>query len=550
MNKLSLIVIILTTIFAVSSFAAVIHIPGDFPTIQAGIDSTVNGDTVLVAGGIWTGTGNRSLDFSGRNIVVKSETGPYLCILDCQYNSRGINFHSGESREAVFAGFTILHGRPVADGGAVRIQDSSPTIRNCYFLSGSATGSSSGGGIFIGAGSRPLIDRCLISGNYADYRGGGICVNPGAEPIIRNCSIVSNTCQRGGGVYLSDSLRVEIVNCIIEGNQSGIYISGRAQAGINYCDFNNNMFGNITGTPPPNFGRIVTVNNNGDSCDIYHNLLFNPQFHATAGDSAYFLRPNSPCIDAGDPVSPRDPDHTIADIGALYYHHETVQLSITLLYPPLIIPPGGGYIHFILDIHYNYGSPLSNLDIWSEAVLPNGHHIGPFMRRSGINLAQGASITRQTQQVVPRSAPSGWMTYFVYIGVYPDSILGDDSVEFYKLTGEDAYHLDSEREFSGWHENSPQPTRGGNPSEPVSFNVHPNPFNEKTVASFELRAANQVRLAVYDISGREAAVLAEEWYPAGHHSMLFDASNLPSGVYFARLTAGDLTQTRKLLLVK
>ncbi len=63
----------------------------------------------------------------------------------------------------------------------------------------------------------------------------------------------------------------------------------------------------------------VTTNVNGDSCDAYFNIQENPLFADTAAGN-YHLTEDSPCIDAGDPSSPLDPDGTIADIGAYYYN--------------------------------------------------------------------------------------------------------------------------------------------------------------------------------------------------------------------------------------
>ena len=80
--------------------------------------------------------------------------------------------------------------------------------------------------------------------------------------------------------------------------------------------------------------------------------------------------------------------------------------------------------------------------------------------------------------------------------------------------------------------------------------AHPNPFNAETIISFELRASSCVKLAVYDIGGCEVARLIDGWQSAGNHQAAFDASNLPSGVYFARLSAGNESQTRKMLLLK
>lgn len=80
--------------------------------------------------------------------------------------------------------------------------------------------------------------------------------------------------------------------------------------------------------------------------------------------------------------------------------------------------------------------------------------------------------------------------------------------------------------------------------------IHPNPFNPETVITFELPAAGKVSLVIYDLQGREAARLVDGFQPAGIHRMTFDGSRLSSGVYFARLTAGNFQQTQKLLLVK
>lgn len=84
----------------------------------------------------------------------------------------------------------------------------------------------------------------------------------------------------------------------------------------------------------------------------------------------------------------------------------------------------------------------------------------------------------------------------------------------------------------------------------VSVSNFPNPFNPETHLSFTLPEASKVSLIVYDISGREVARLINGFQSAGFHEVTFNAPDLPSGVYFARLTAGTFQQTQKLLLVK
>jgi sugar lactone lactonase YvrE len=78
----------------------------------------------------------------------------------------------------------------------------------------------------------------------------------------------------------------------------------------------------------------------------------------------------------------------------------------------------------------------------------------------------------------------------------------------------------------------------------------PNPFNPSTVVSYQLPVANSVRLVVYDMLGREVAVLVNEQKAAGFYSLRFDAANLASGVYLYRLMAGTFVDTQRMVVVK
>jgi flagellar hook assembly protein FlgD len=83
----------------------------------------------------------------------------------------------------------------------------------------------------------------------------------------------------------------------------------------------------------------------------------------------------------------------------------------------------------------------------------------------------------------------------------------------------------------------------------------PNPFNPATVISFRLASVLSARLAVYDATGREVAVLAEGFMQAGNHEVRWngrDSSGNPvsSGVYLYRLEAGGKSETRKMILVR
>jgi hypothetical protein len=79
---------------------------------------------------------------------------------------------------------------------------------------------------------------------------------------------------------------------------------------------------------------------------------------------------------------------------------------------------------------------------------------------------------------------------------------------------------------------------------------YPNPFNPLTSISYTLSSGGNVLLAVYDILGRQAAVLANGYQDAGQKSVFFDASNLPSGIYAYRLTTGTISEVKKMLLIR
>jgi poly(beta-D-mannuronate) lyase len=79
---------------------------------------------------------------------------------------------------------------------------------------------------------------------------------------------------------------------------------------------------------------------------------------------------------------------------------------------------------------------------------------------------------------------------------------------------------------------------------------YPNPFNPATMINYELSVPGHVTLTVYDVLGREAAVLANETEPAGLHSVRWNAAGCASGFYFAQLETGGQVQVQKLVLTK
>ena len=88
------------------------------------------------------------------------------------------------------------------------------------------------------------------------------------------------------------------------------------------------------------------------------------------------------------------------------------------------------------------------------------------------------------------------------------------------------------------------------PSKITIAQNYPNPFNPSTEISYTLTKTSKVSLKVFDLLGREIATLVDGKNEPGQHSVSWNAINVPSGVYFYRMVAGDFVQTKKMILMK
>ena len=95
-----------------------------------------------------------------------------------------------------------------------------------------------------------------------------------------------------------------------------------------------------------------------------------------------------------------------------------------------------------------------------------------------------------------------------------------------------------------------QPTSTIVPEKFSLYQNYPNPFNPATTIKFDIRNSAFTMLSVFDILGREIQILVNEELKTGSYSLVFDGSEYNSGVYFCRLTSGDFTETKRMLLIK
>jgi hypothetical protein len=326
MPKFAIFVILMVLCCAVtSSFAATIHVPSQQPTIQVGINAAVNGDTVLVAPGVYVGP----IQIGGKRIVLRSIWGPEVTTIQGT-----VSFVNSEQKGTTLSGFRITSG----SSSGINCYGSSVDITN-NIIEGNeglveypASGTNQGGGITLRNTSKCLIKGNIIRYNTSEY-GSGIHVgdegffstsdtvcynlfynNVGVGEIrclgaVHNLRVFNNTIITGQSLVLGHQGTglIELRNNIFLGDvYDDAEFTGTLVAEYNDI-FEGDYFGVIPGT-----GSIST----------------NPRFR-NQSTYDYALSTNSPCIDAGDPdVIYNDWDGTRNDIGALPHFRQPKMLFV------------------------------------------------------------------------------------------------------------------------------------------------------------------------------------------------------------------------------
>lgn len=248
---------------------------GEYPTIQAAIDASIDGDTISLDNGRYDDDGNRDLDFGGRAILLKSRSGnPVFCLIDSNGTQndlhRGIWFHSDETSQSIVEGISIEDGYHTG-GAAVLCEDASPTFRGVVFCKNNSStvdcrfGASPaffgctfrdnlGPGLVCYIGSTVSVVDCLFMQNYSGGSGAGIvnvssnvsletctflrngavfsgaaieCLTMSESPMRANlsatrCQFLDNTAGYHGGAVDCSKADFQFTDCVFAGNACGI----------------------------------------------------------------------------------------------------------------------------------------------------------------------------------------------------------------------------------------------------------------------------------------------------------------------------------------
>ncbi len=214
---------------------------------------------------------------------------------------------------------------------------------------------------------------------------------------------------------------------------------------------------------------------------------------------------------------------------------------------PLTVAPGGS-ITFAYAVTNNTDAAVSG-DLFFVAR-QGANAVASGVIVSG-TVQAGQTVTSTFTQPVPQGAPIGTYTYELSIGQFPSVIADTEtftvSVGGTARTGGAVAWAVPEAE--SWEAAASSAEVAVHAAD-AAVAAYPNPFRQQTALSFTLPSPERVRLAVYDVLGREVAVLYDGTAEAGQHEATFEGSGLPSGVYLWRLEAGAEVQTGRLTLLR
>ncbi len=631
--------------------AAILNVPSEYYSIQAGIDSSSVGDTVLVQPGTYV----ENINYNGKNITVASlflttQDTTYISqtIIDGNQNGSVVIFENGEDSTAILSGFTITNGYadiPYEYGGGINCsQNSCPELSNLLIFSNYSKGW--GGGISCWNGSNVYLKSSKIYDNHADHGGGVSCYN--SSPSISDVLISNNSSEFfGGGFYCKEYSSptftdVEISNNIayLCGGGIALYRNSsptfnHVRINNNYCEDDDGLGGGLFVTRSSVSLFCATINQNTaahggaircalnaiveiNDSHFYENISYCNAGCISCDDSDIFMK--SCTINSSNALS---------YAGALYiWDSSYVKLdSVALLNNISSVGGGINVENSTLDIYSSYlynnsacdGGAIisfnSDLNIFNSLFVENGTYEGGSAidaRNSTdvycCNLTTTDNYAQTSCGGIKCDSSSELEMYnsILWNDTQPEIIGNNVSVMNSDIQGDwtgvgnidiDPMFADTLNEDYRLTENSqcidagiPDTTGLDIPSWDMDGNIRvwdgngdgiaiidmgayeygapsysidppdiphtamiwnfPNPTKNSTTIHYSLKQNSHVKISIYNVKGQLTSIIVNEEQIKGEHSVIYNTEKLKSGVYFYKIEAGELSEIKKLVVIK
>jgi predicted outer membrane repeat protein len=561
---------------AAPSLARTINVPEDSRTISSALASAEYGDIVVLAAGVYT---EHSLVLNSGVSLIGHTGNPEDVVIDAESRGRVLLCESVDT-DVVIGGITLRGGfadGPTAyerSGGAIFFSHSEPLVANCIIRENRATGS--GGALRITSGS-PHVMNCTFVGNQA-YRGGGaVDLSVDCEPVFDYCVFADNRAAWGGAASVRAASRPSFNNCEFTNNVAS---STHGYGGAIYCDYvsapslnysilrsNDARFGGATAA----FEQTVLLL---DNCTAVGNS-------ATGRGQAMYCLDATPSIKRtviafhpGQPVVCEGTSNPLAAFTNIYGNADedwvgrlsdqrSAQGNFSA--DPLFCSEGPEW----RDFHLHDESPC----------LPENNDNGFLIGALGAGCSAmavrlvffdiqivlaGADVVWEVQDAAPDqdyrvdarrdSDGSSWTVPFDEEN--SNSFRAVDRSEEVHLGGEVTYTVLTRSGGEPWSVLAEETVTLLLGQQKLKIGeAWPNPFNPATKLNFLVARTTQIRIAIHDIAGRVVALLADEPFAPGNHTVEWrgtstDGRPLPSGTYFMLFEAEEFRQTRKLTLLK
>ena len=542
------IMIVLLLLFVLNLSTTIINIPVDQPTIQAGIDVSADGDTVLVAPGTYL----ENIDCSGKAISIVSL---FHIVMDPIYIEQtiingisngeyAVKISSGNELFTFLSGFTIINGMNQGGGGIMSFSNaeiSNSIIENCSSSYGM------GGGIGCGGLTSLILRNLIIRNNVAEQSGGGVYIEGVDFVEMSNCTISNN-------VVLNET-----------GNSGGIKLYGINHAILkNVRVLNNHILNNEWGERTGSYGGIYVGCNN-----LYaENLLIQGNYAAFAGGISFYqssgnisnalISGNS--ADNAGAVNVYNSNLNFANVNIIYNSNWSENYNIKCM---------DSFLNFTNSI---LNSNNQNLLLYSGNLSPsttNFQYCNIIGGPETINTNQNGVINWLEGNIDedPIFLQNGESPYqLTELSPCIDSGIPDTLGLF--LPPWDLLHhervWDGDGNGStiidmGCYEFGADSVGVNNHEIPIvdhKMRNYPNPFNPTTTIEFSIQNDSQVKLSIFNIKGQKIKTIANKDFSKGSHSIYWNGDDenrksVSSGVYYYKLIVNGKTEAvKKCLLLK